>query len=92
MRKYTKAEIEGLKSKRGGWTKDALAQLGVPWPPPTGWRKALMNGEPMPIRESRKLITMAEHVSKYETGGGQGQRTITCTASTCSYPACACRD
>lgn len=33
--------IEALRSPRGGWTKAALAELGVPWPPPKGWKKAL---------------------------------------------------
>jgi hypothetical protein len=33
--------IEGLKSPRGGWTREALASIGVPWPPPKGWKKKL---------------------------------------------------
>ncbi|MER6421125.1 hypothetical protein [Streptomyces sp. NPDC001137] len=24
-----------------GWTKQQLAERGVPWPPPAGWRKHL---------------------------------------------------
>ena len=33
--------IEILKSPRGGWTRDNLKILGVPWPPPHGWKRQL---------------------------------------------------
>jgi hypothetical protein len=26
----------------GGWTKETLAGWGVPWPPPKGWKAALL--------------------------------------------------
>ena len=39
--------IESLKSPAGGWTRASLAQLGVPWPPPKGWRRALIEGRPV---------------------------------------------
>lgn len=29
------------RSERGGWTRAQLAEWGVPWPPPKGWRKRL---------------------------------------------------
>jgi hypothetical protein len=38
----SKAEIEAGKSARGGWTRARLAEWGVPWPPPKGWKKALI--------------------------------------------------
>jgi hypothetical protein len=34
--------IERLKTPAGGWTRDALASLGVQWPPRKGWRKFLI--------------------------------------------------
>jgi len=34
-------EVEGARTPAGGWTRDQLAQWGVPWPPPRGWKKAL---------------------------------------------------
>lgn len=40
----TEEEIEAGKSPAGGFTKAQLAQWGVPWPPPKGWRKALITG------------------------------------------------
>jgi len=35
-------KIESLKTQRGGWTKESLASLGVPWPPPKGWKERLI--------------------------------------------------
>lgn len=35
-------KIARLRTGNGGWTKAALAELGVPWPPPKGWRKRLL--------------------------------------------------
>lgn len=43
----TAAEIEAAKTPRGGWTKAQLAAWGVPWPPPKGWRAALV--EPVAV-------------------------------------------
>lgn len=38
----TEAEIEAARSPRGGWSRDQLAAWGIPWPPPKGWRRALI--------------------------------------------------
>ena len=34
-------EVEAARTPAGGWTKKQLAQWGVPWPPPKGWRERL---------------------------------------------------
>ena len=39
--KPTANEIRVAQTPAGGWTKIQLAAWGVPWPPPSGWRKAL---------------------------------------------------
>lgn len=39
----TLAEIEAARTPAGGWTKATLAQWGVPWPPPKGWKEALVS-------------------------------------------------
>lgn len=39
--KITPELILSLQSPNGGWSKESLAKLGVPWPPPAGWRKKL---------------------------------------------------
>lgn len=41
-RSITAEEIESHKTPAGGWTRDTLAQWGVPWPPPKNWKKALI--------------------------------------------------
>ena len=38
----TRAEIDAGRTPRGAWTKAQLAEWGVPWPPPKGWRKRLL--------------------------------------------------
>lgn len=40
----TSEEIEAARTRRGGWTQAQLAEWGVPWPPPRGWRKKLEQG------------------------------------------------
>lgn len=35
------AEIEAARTPRGAWTRAQLAQWGVPWPPPGGWKRRL---------------------------------------------------
>jgi hypothetical protein len=40
--RITDAEIEAAKSPKGGWKRETLAEWGVPWPPPKGWRKKLV--------------------------------------------------
>lgn len=43
----TNAQIEAGRSPKGGWTAKQLLLWGVPWPPPKGWRKKLLRGEPI---------------------------------------------
>jgi len=33
--------IETERTDLGGWTAESLAQWGIPWPPPKGWKKEL---------------------------------------------------
>lgn len=41
MRKFTNAEIDAIITNNGGFTRKALATLGVSWPPKKGWRKKI---------------------------------------------------
>lgn len=54
--KLTEEEIDGQMTPAGGWTRATLAGWGVPWPPPRGWRQALLKGEPIP-RAQRLRVT-----------------------------------
>ena len=46
--KLTAAQIDAARTPKGAWTRATLARWGVPWPPPKGWRKALLAGHPIP--------------------------------------------
>jgi hypothetical protein len=49
-RLFTEAEIEAAMTPRGGFSKESLAELGVPWPPPKGWREAITKKEKHAIK------------------------------------------
>lgn len=34
-------EIDAARTPKGGFTRKALEQWGIPWPPPSGWRDCL---------------------------------------------------
>lgn len=38
----TAEEVESARTPRAGWTRSQLAEWRVPWPPPTGWKEALL--------------------------------------------------
>lgn len=40
--------IKAAMTSNNAWTKKTLAEWGVPWPPPQGWRNALINGTEIP--------------------------------------------
>lgn len=51
--RLTAEQIEALRSPKGGFTRQALASVGIPWPPPPGWKRMLLEGppaDPSPIR------------------------------------------
>lgn len=49
----TEEQIEAGRSPKGGWTRKQLAEWGVPWPPPKGWRRALTVNRA--VREIRQV-------------------------------------
>lgn len=50
MPPITEAEIISKMTPQGGWTRETLESWGVPWPPPKGWKKALLAGAAPPRR------------------------------------------
>lgn len=40
----TPDEVDAARTERGGWRKEDLERWGVPWPPPRGWKKKLLEG------------------------------------------------
>lgn len=43
--KISNKELLKLRTKKGGWSREVLESLGVPWPPPKGWKKKLIKGK-----------------------------------------------
>jgi hypothetical protein len=39
--RVTEEEIMSKQTARGGWTKAQLAEWGIGWPPPKGWKRKL---------------------------------------------------
>lgn len=58
FQKAQREKIDALKSPRGGWTREALATLGISWPPQKGWRKKLIYGAQA---EERVLAIRGSH-------------------------------
>jgi len=45
--RITEDEIISKQTPKGGWKREQLAEWGVPWPPPKGWKERLLkNGLP----------------------------------------------
>ena len=61
-RRMTEDEIEALKSPKGGFTRKALESVGVPWPPPTGWKQALLKGHPFDLPAAASAPSEEEFV------------------------------
>ena len=67
-------KIESLKTQKNSWNKEALAELGVPWPPPKGWRKKL-EGRPenkgctVPMTEFPLELFTPSQVRQIKLGG-----------------------
>lgn len=38
---FTEDEVEAATTSKGGFSRASLEELGVPWPPPSGWRRAI---------------------------------------------------
>lgn len=72
----TAEEIESAKTANGGWTKDQLAQWGIGWPPPKGWRAALMTsarcGQPLCDHTDHKYTNPAR-ILPDATGAGEAR-------------------
>jgi hypothetical protein len=43
--RLTPEQVEAGRSPAGGFTRAQLAEWNVPWPPPTGWLRALLRDE-----------------------------------------------
>lgn len=55
----TNEYIESFMTKKGGYTRESLRKLGVPWPPPKGWKRKLL-GKEAPDQHSHELALVQE--------------------------------
>ena len=46
--------IEQAATAAGGWRKKQLAVLGVPWPPPKGWKKEIA-GSKITVKQAKEF-------------------------------------
>lgn len=56
--------IDALKSGNGGWSRDALALVGVKWPPKAGWKKKAVGRKIKCLQGS--LDTALEHAERFK--------------------------
>lgn len=68
------ALLDELASDGEGWTEPKLERLGVPWPPPKGWMKALQRGKPIPgtVKKDKSDITPKMIDAGYRAIGATG--------------------
>lgn len=52
MSNETNEIIEALRTPAGGFTRKGLESIGVPWPPPKGWRKNLIRDNALADRSN----------------------------------------
>lgn len=64
VQQLTAEEIDARRSERGGWSRRQLAEWGVPWPPPKGWRLALLAGENPKCRTARNRLLKEHYLSR----------------------------
>jgi hypothetical protein len=62
----TPAQIDAARTPRGGWTRAQLAEWGVPWPPPKGWRQRLLGRD---SRSKPDRATTPQSGVVHESGG-----------------------
>lgn len=64
MNEVTEEEMfiksHGKNGRVGGWTRATLAEWGVPWPPPRGWKKVLLKyGSPFDASKLEEVNQVA---------------------------------
>jgi predicted GIY-YIG superfamily endonuclease len=74
----TKELLESGMSARGGWTREQLGLLGVPWPAPKGWKRAIIGQAIAPMhaqefiaigltKQTSPAIPTMDHGTRAET-------------------------
>ena len=63
MRFIDEEEIEAKRTVNGGWNRTQLAQWGVPWPPPPGWKRVILEYG-IPYNETRNMKKKTQRSSE----------------------------
>jgi len=53
----TKALLDAGRSNRKGWNRSQLAILGVPWPPPSGWKNRV-SGKTISATDAKRFLAL----------------------------------
>ncbi len=56
--RLSREEIEVNTTPKGGYSKRQLAAWSVPWPPPKGWKKALIMGKEIPRKKNESPASL----------------------------------
>jgi hypothetical protein len=64
------------QSDRGGWSKAQLALLGVPWPPPAGWKTTAM-GRLIPRAVAARFVALRGTQPRTHAACSGGTRLVT---------------
>lgn len=65
MRNPTPEELEKLRLTTKGCNRALLAEWGIPWPPPSGWRKKLLSHRAKELTLSARMngfLTMRDFI------------------------------
>lgn len=55
--KITQQLIEQGQSGAGGWNREQLAVLGIPWPPRHGWRQRI-DGRDISVEDAEHFLAL----------------------------------
>ena len=56
----TKSLIHSVATLRGGWTREQLEILGVPWPPASGWMDRIIGKKHITAADLSKLTELSD--------------------------------
>jgi hypothetical protein len=74
MLKISADEIEKAKTKNGGWTAKTLKAWGIGWPPPKGWKQALIAGKPVRFKPRKKRVSPPKpKIDGWQTWRGESE-------------------
>jgi hypothetical protein len=65
--RFTEEEIEAARTPKGGFSYASFKKLGVPYPPPKGWRKAITIRTHKPVAEPVRPVKKEDTPERWES-------------------------